>query len=241
MDTFFLGVHEPVWSTRTDVPLFLSRRRLVRRKGRHPRATCRWALDSGGFTELAQFGAWTVPPEQYVQEARRFQDEVGPMEWAAIQDWMCEPDPILRRTGKTVVQHQRLTIWSYLDLMDRAPDVPWVPVLQGWELADYLRHVEDYARAGVNLWTQKVVGVGTVCRRQSTEEGPAIVHALAALGLRLHGFGFKVTGLLKCHRALVSADSMAWSYHERKHNTGKANDLPTALAWRDAMLARLGG
>lgn len=50
---FWLGTHKTGWLERTDVPLFISRRRLVERVTL-PRARGPWALDSGGFTELVR-------------------------------------------------------------------------------------------------------------------------------------------------------------------------------------------
>jgi hypothetical protein len=44
----------------------------------------------------------------------------------------------------------------------------------------------------------------------------ALVGPLAALGLRLHGFGLKLQGLRQVGGALVSADSMAWSFDARR-------------------------
>ncbi len=64
-------------------------------------------------------------------EARLFQEECGQLDWAAVQDWVCEPF-MLKRTGLSVREHQRRTVASYLDLRSLAPEVPWVPVLQGW-------------------------------------------------------------------------------------------------------------
>ena len=48
-------------------------------------------------------------------------------------------------------------------------------MLQGWELADYLEHIEMYRAAGVDLTEIERVGVGSVCRRQSTAEGVEII------------------------------------------------------------------
>jgi hypothetical protein len=53
--TFFLGTHMPHWLGLLDIPLFVSHRRLGRLKTL-PRALGPWALDSGGFSELALFG-----------------------------------------------------------------------------------------------------------------------------------------------------------------------------------------
>lgn len=88
----YLGTHQPQWLARYDVPMFISRRRLTGKK--LPRARGRWALDSGGFSELQLHGRWVTTPEQYVEEVRRFIREIGKLDWAAIQDWMCEPQVI---------------------------------------------------------------------------------------------------------------------------------------------------
>lgn len=234
---FFLGTHMPAWLARTDVPLFISRRRLAGRK-RMPRARGLWALDSGGFTELNATGRWETPPAQYVAEVRRFRDEIGGLQWAAVQDWMCEPF-VLEKTRLTVEEHQRRTIASYLELRELGPDLPWCPVVQGWARGDYDRHLDDYARAGIDLQALPVVGVGSVCRRQNTTTGALIVRSVASRGIRVHGFGFKITGLLSCSDALASADSLAWSYHERREKSGRGNSLEAALEWQSALLARL--
>jgi hypothetical protein len=210
---FYLGTHEPSWLRNFGAPLFVSDRRLRRLKSM-PRAADRWALDSGGFTELSQYGAWTVPEADYIARTRRYADEVGKLDFAAPQDWMCEPK-IREQTGLTVRDHQDRTIRSVLSLRAAAPELPWIPVLQGWTLPDYLRHIDDYARHGIDLRTEPVVGVGTVCRRQSTAEGAQIVRTIAQAGIRVHAFGFKLTGLVRVADVVTSSDSMAWSFAAR--------------------------
>ena len=224
------------------VPLFVSRRTLVTYK-RLPRAAGRWALDSGGFSELSMFGAWQTTPEQYVGEVRRYRDEIGGMDWAAAQDWMCEPF-MLAKTGLTIAEHQRRTTDNYARLLDLAPDLPWLPVLQGWRAPEYIAHAEAYERRGLPL-RDRVVGIGSVCRRQREREGYAVVLNIAfATRLQLHGFGVKVTGLRRMAPFLASADSLAWSYAGRRagrhtgcaHASG-ANCLRFATAWRERVLA----
>src|SRR4051812_37693952 len=105
---FYLGTHQPHWLQRTETPLFVSRRRLVERK-KPTRALGPWALDSGGFTELSLHGQWQTEARQYAAEVRRWHDEVGNLQWAAVQDWMCEP-LIRAMTGKSVREHQELTL-----------------------------------------------------------------------------------------------------------------------------------
>lgn len=237
---FFLGVHHPGWLERTDVPLFISRRRLANRK-RLPRALGTWALDSGGFTELSLHGRWTITPEAYAEEVRRFAREIGNLDWAAIQDWMCEPW-ILKKTGKTIAEHQELTLANYLRLNELAPEIKWAPVLQGWTPADYRRHVAMYEDAGVDLAACPVIGMGSVCRRQSTLSIGLLIQELAEFrGLRLHVFGFKTKGLPMVINSVVSSDSMAWSLEAgfHRHEGADQNCLGDALEWRDAMLNRV--
>lgn len=240
--TFYLGTHQANWLERATVPLFVSRRRLCDRK-RLPRAQVDWALDSGGFSELSQWGDWTISEAQYIAEVRRYRDAIGGMEWVSPMDWMCEPW-IVERTGLTVEDHQRRTLLNYRRLTDAAPEVPWVPVLQGWQTDDYLRHADQYAAAGVDLARLPRVGLGSVCRRQGTIEAEGIVRSLA--GLRLHGYGFKTSGLYRAADALVSADSMAWSAGARRkpplpgcRHQNCANCPRWAMLWRDRVIARL--
>jgi len=58
--------------------------------------------------------------------------------------------------------------------------------------------------------------VGSVCRRQATGEIEEIVHSLASIGIRIHGFGVKAGGLVRYADCLVSADSLAWSFGARR-------------------------
>jgi hypothetical protein len=242
--TFYLGTHLPSWLATAGVRLFVSHRRLAGRR-QMPRAIAPWALDSGGFTELSMYGGWQTSPRDYVAAVRRYRDEIGLMDWAAPQDWMCEPI-MLQRTGLSVLEHQERTVANFLELRGLAPDLPFVPVLQGWTLDDYLRHVEMYDCAGVDLRAERRVGLGTVCRRQATHEISVLVRTLARFGMRLHGFGVKASGFAGCAEHLASCDSLAWSYDARRSTplpgcTHKncANCMRYALLWRERMVGRL--
>ncbi len=238
---FYLGTHKPAWLTRTDVPLFVSRRSLCKYRSM-PKALGPWALDSGGFSELSLHGRYTVSPQWYAEEVLRWRVEVGQMEWAAVQDWMCEPF-ITARTGLSVQEHQRRTIQSYLDLHRLAPEAPWVPVLQGYHFQEYLDHVLQYERTGIRLGELPLVGLGSVCRRQDTDMVEGLIRVLHGEGIKLHGFGFKLKGLRRAAHKLASSDSMAWSFAARRHpplpdcpHRNCANCIKYALWWRDKAL-----
>ncbi len=253
MIRFYMGA-KPHFIQHTDVPLFVSDRHL-KKMLRLPEARGPVAVDSGGFTELSREGGWHngATPRQYVDRINRYAAEIG-IDWAAPQDWMCEPD-MLARTGLTVTEHQRRTVGNYLDLKAADDTAPIIPVIQGWSLADYDRCVVMYEQAGVDLTVLPVVGIGSVCRRQATREAAALVYCLTQItGLRLHGFGFKVDGLREVAHLFVSADSMAWSAAGRREPEGcyfrlprsrgphrnEANCLRYALAWRRDVLDACG-
>jgi hypothetical protein len=147
-----------------------------------------------------------------------------------------------------VREHQERTVANYLELRALAPHLPFVPVLQGWTPADYLRCVNLYTFAGIDLTAEPLVGLGSICRRQSTSEIAGLVRELASGGLRLHGFGVKTQGLARyaCH--LASADSLAWSFRARRsqplpgcvgRHKNCANCLTYATAWRTRLLTNL--
>jgi hypothetical protein len=242
---FYLGTHEAQWLHRTDVPLFISHRRLIRYAKDLPIAKTRWALDSGAFSELAKYGEWHTSEAEYVQAVLTYSDEMGELDWAAPMDWMCEPF-MLAKTGLTVREHQHRTTSNLLALRHTGWDLPFIPVLQGWRVKDYLRHWEEYERAGVHLEDEPIVGVGSVCRRQSTGEATAIFASLRPL--RLHGFGVKLSGLTRFGHLLTSCDSMAWSFEANKqrrrlpgheHHKHCGNCMEYALDWRSRVVARM--
>lgn len=242
---FYLGgdVQALTWG----VPVMVSHGRLRTRK-RLPRAAAPWVCDSRGFTELSQHGRWTIVARDYARALRRYAQQVGNLVWASPQDWMCEPW-ILRKTGLTVTEHQDRSVESVLQLRGLlAGEVHIIPVVQGYRLIDYLRCADRYAQHGIDLRAEPVVGLGSVCRRQATDEIHTIVSVLSSMGLKLHGFGVKTVAVEVVGELLESADSEAWSYAARRrivhcgHGLVKwaANCRMCALEWRDDLLSRLG-
>lgn len=255
MTNFYLGTHQPGWLSRAGVPLFVSDVRLRVYKTL-PVAARAWALDSGGFSELQYHGKWTVTEDEYIARIRRYRDEIGHLDWAAPQDWMCEPIVIaggkvgrmtFAGTGLSVAEHQARTVENLLRLRELAPDLTFIPVLQGYLEDEYLACADLYAANGVDLTAEPLVGLGSVCRRQATGEAHRIILALRARGItRLHGFGVKTLGLARYGHLLTSADSMAWSADARhlqrplpgcEGHKNCANCLRYALRWRQRVLS----
>lgn len=129
----------------------------------------------------------------------------------------------------SVLEHQALTIERYDALLPLVERTYVMPVLQGYEPMEYVQHIRDY---GDRLRHRSWVGVGSVCKRNSSPD--AIANVLLAIkterpDLRLHGFGVKRTALTdpRVRALLFSADSMAWSFAARKAGRD-------ANCWREA-------
>ena len=72
-----------------------------------------------------------------------------------------------------------------------------------------------YKKEGIDLVKYKIVGLGSVCRRQHTDEIAKIIRSLYDHGINLHAFGVKKSGLKKIRNFITSSDSMAWSFWAR--------------------------
>lgn len=252
---FWLGMHMASRLPQIDVPVCVSYGPLRKYKS-IPAPGGPVFLDSRGFTEVNQHGRYTFTPNEYAAFVRRLRDEWGDrLAHASIMDWMCEPF-VLEKTGLTIPEHQKRTVESYLTLSSIGPSLPWVPVLQGYAFDDYHACADLYESSGVRLASLPLIGIGSVCRRQGMRSAADIIKSLYARGYRnIHGFGFKVTGLvskgMRLARYLKSSDSTAWSFRARKahresgirlcggnHRGACNNCLAWAMMWRERLVVR---
>jgi hypothetical protein len=227
---FFPGLHQPHNAEHFE-RAFISVNRLRRRVSDF--VVRDWIMDSGAFSELLLHGKYRHDVHEYAAQIARWA-RCGNLLCAVSQDWMCEPD-MIRRTGLSIEEHQRLTVERYDQLMEAMTcDVPIMPVLQGFAPADYVRCLKMYGdRLKHGMW----VGVGSVCKRNGTpEQIEAVLDAIHNVrpDLRLHGFGVKLTSLRSglIRSRLYSADSMAWSFAARKQGRD-GNDWREAAAFAD--------
>lgn len=211
---FYVGLHHPADSRHFE-RCMVSINALRKRKSDIPARE--WMLDSGAFTEVSKHGGYRSSVAEYAEQVKRWA-MVGDLKAAVSQDYMCEPF-ILKRTGLSTEEHQRLTIERYDELSGLVGDAAYVmPVLQGFWADEYLRHIRMY---GTRLWERRWVGVGSVCKRNANMKAIEIVLGTIHRerpDLLLHGFGVKATALSSSvvQECLYSADSMAWSYAARR-------------------------
>lgn len=218
--TYYLGAHHTSWLYRDHRrALMISRRTLVNAVRLKP-AVVPYSIDSGGFTEVDEYGGYTFRAMTFAREVATWEDQLGPADFVGTQDWPCRCST-LQRTGLCVREHQQRTAASFFELSALAGETRWIPILQGLTGDDYLAHAELYEKTGVCLGSLPLVSVGGIADRQ---DEPGIVNAirqLAESGIRLHGFGVKGRGLPYLLPYLASADSMAWSrearYEARRH------------------------
>ncbi|WP_414572704.1 hypothetical protein [Nostoc sp. CCY 9925] len=215
MEIFFVGAKP--WTARlTNHPVMVSINAL------HDYAALRTSycalVDSGAFTLVSSHGGYPVGSlPKYASKALQINNQriLG----FVTQDYMCESF-VLAKTGYTVLEHQRFTIYRYKALTRIIEKTFYVmPVIQGYQPDEYVEHVRMYGEIlPPNAW----VGVGSICKRN---EQPELVYpVLAAIkserpDLKLHGFGLKKTALQNsciCN-LLFSSDSFAWSYDARRN------------------------
>jgi hypothetical protein len=224
---FFIGLHHPSvsWPFKR---VMISINTLQERK--KPFYVNDWILDSGGFTQISSRGTFVMSPQEYLDKIE-FWNRCGNLVAAVAQDWMCESF-ILEKTGLSITEHQDRTIESYLYLSERS-SVYIMPVLQGFEPSDYVRHLEDYSfLIPEYAW----VGVGSVCRRNGNPDSLEDVFLAiksARPDIKLHGFGLKIQALERptVRTLLESSDSMAWSRAGQWDGENLNNDPRNALIY----------
>jgi hypothetical protein len=219
MVDFYVGLHNPSHARYFDRSM-VSYAVLRRRQSMFE--VDRWMLDSGAFSELLLYGKYRDEPEVYGRDVRIKWSRCGNLLAAVTQDYMCE-EIMLAKTGLSVEDHQRLTIERYDRILQEVRGRAYIlPVLQGYEPEEYLKHLGMY---GKRITTGAWVGVGSVCKRNSNVG--AIEKVLYTIleerpDIRLHGFGLKTTALQSelVRYCLYSCDSMAWSDAARKRARG---------------------
>jgi hypothetical protein len=270
----YLGISNLAWMRREEfagVRVFVSMNSFDKYKTLPPAGDAWIGVDSGGFTELKMHGRWRTSAAEFAAKCIRLKGHYGPrVLWFSPQDWMCEElvirggqskDGVFVGTGLSEEQHQLLTVKNFIELRELLGD-DVIPAVQGGPIYAYWRHMQMYRDAGIELSEFPRVGVGSVCRRQSTNEARLIMESIASdIGPRLHGYGFKKDGYESCADFLKSGDTFAWSYAGRRRPNethrhialsklpvskgvkGRADDCAQcpefALEWREDFLLRL--
>jgi len=172
-------------------------------------------VDSGGYSFILGKGEYTTTNNEYLEYVETHQPELF-----ALRDYPCEPD-VLEEHDRTVEEHQEMTIKKHKELRElmKEFDIDTKPlsVIQGWELEDYLNHIDRMKEE--DLITEHI-GIGSVCRRGQDEEIRRIILEInKALPdyCKIHAFGVKsnILRFAEVCEVLHSADSQAFDMASR--------------------------
>jgi|GEM_PF-2390193 len=172
-------------------------------------------LDSSGFTLMSKWGDFPFSVEQYAE----FLKKKGSLfDYAATMDYPCEPE--LWITGQKLIdipvsERIRKTIENTSELSNNYDfQCEIVPVIQGWELKEYLSCIERMHRR--DLLTD-YVALGSMCTRVDAKKlfVKVVDYLHEKIDCKVHAFGFKITHLksLAVQQRLYSSDSCAWTHN----------------------------
>jgi hypothetical protein len=212
-------------------------------------------VDSGGSPETfkngicSETGDYPFGYREYLQYIESLANRVQTLYWSTW-DYPCE-QKVLDQHGRTVKDHQKLTITRAKDLLERAqrrgtPGTP-VPVIQGQEPEEYIECIDMMRDAGV---LRDYMGIGSVCRRGKWEEVRDVIAAVREElppRVNLHGYGIKKKAFEyeEIRDALASADSTAYSSKTRFTNKDHPfelwkQEMTQALDFKEDILRKLG-
>jgi len=185
--------------------------------------------DSGGYSFMKGKGEYQTTNAEYLDYIETHQPERF-----ALRDYPCEPD-VLESHNRTVSDHLNRTVRAHVSLLDEYEDRSLasepMAVIQGWEVADYVRHIDMLRDAGV---LTRVVGVGSVCRRNATGDILEVLNAVSrelSGNTRMHAFGVRLDVLREEYpRKLTSVDTHSYDYRARYHC---ADYYDGRKGWRD--------
>lgn len=166
-------------------------------------------LDSGAFGSAFWDGGYTYGPDDYLKIVER----VMPEYWVTM-DIPCEPNimpelSIQERIERTVVNTK---------ILITAPFPGFLPVIQGWEVQDYLYCIDCMEREGL---IKPIMGIGSICRRGKQAPIVNIVRHISQRlpGIKFHAFGVKVSTLRYNNGEILnyldSLDTAAWQFNEK--------------------------
>jgi len=212
-----------------------SRRRVKEWQGwnlaqmRHAGGLVEIHLDSAGFHAQAAWGGYPWTPEAYIHGlcAAYPWTRFSSMDLCVEEEVAGDRIEVRERVAKTVALNRTCHRLSCdLGIEDRL-----MPVIQGSLPEDYLR---CYDSLSSTIGDERIVGVGSMCRRQTTGED-GIVAVVEALhrelppGVRLHLFGLKsdaAEAVADLDGRIASIDSQAYGVTARRQANERRREEP---------------
>lgn len=210
------------------------------------------AIDSGGFTAAQKWGKYPWTPQQYTDFIRETARDVT-LDFCAVMDYACERE-VNRITYHTNRQRIKATIRNETALKALAPDLPWLPVLQGNTIEE--RSIDINLRAKIGLLPTTFAGIGSICGRTPSQAQQAIRFYTQHLpGVKFHPFGIHIQALDAddVYWLIKSWDTYSWNWPrgaknldrppEYRHQEGETWSSYTyrlaKLYWQNTILPRI--
>ena len=184
---------------------------------RRPKSAKLLFVDCGGFyNSLA--GNYKTSDTEYLEYVKSVNAD-----FFALRDYTCEKE-VCKRLKTTTKEQIKKTFEHHLRMLEYLDDFLLdcngkkaiaVPVLQGYELEDYLYCLDLYREAGL---INSYMAIGTLCRRNATREITKIVGKLREElpdWVMIHAFGVKIPTLKRIWNLCDSIDTGAWDFVSR--------------------------
>jgi hypothetical protein len=184
-------------------------------------------IDSGGFTAARRWGKYPWTVEQYVDFIRAVSRDIK-LDFCSILDYACEPS-VNRSAYQTNIERIEATIENEIACRKAAPDLPWLPILQGDSLEE--RQYDLDRRRELGLLPTDYAGIGSVCGRGAGGAAQVVkFYADRLPGVQYHGFGMHIQALDDdtVYAALRSWDSYSWTWGRGQTEI----DRPPEYYWR---------
>lgn len=187
-------------------------------RGMIPDTVKRLFVDSGGYSMFRKWGNFPFTTDEYIDFVDLLMDDY-PVTEVATMDLPCEPS-VNRHTFRTNIDRIKRTI-EYADELLENPNIPWVPVVQGYTLNEYKACV-NLLNGNAGAMSAKTWAIGTLCARKKTGGIRNIVVNLRKEidpSIELHSFGLAINALRdpQVFFSIDSSDSGTWSFNGRAH------------------------
>lgn len=168
-------------------------------------------IDSGGFTAAKRWGRYPWTIEQYAEWIGQMSRDVA-LDFCAVMDYACEPT-VNRSILATNQARIEATIENEIACKEAGPGLPWLPVLQGDNLAERTYDLDRRREAG--LLPADYAGIGSVCGRGAHGARQVVkFYADRLPGVKYHGFGMHIQALDDdaVYGVVKSWDSYGWNW-----------------------------
>lgn len=175
-----------------------------------------FCIDSGGFTAARKWGKYPWTYRQYVDFIREMSRDV-PVQFAAVMDYACIPSN--GKKSEINIDRIKATIQNEIALRELAPDIPWLPILQGDNFEERSEDLE--LRRALNLLPTEYAGIGSLVGRGIQAAIDTVqFYANELPGLKFHGFGIPIKAL---DDPVVFATTKSWDTYSWSWGRGKRN------------------